>query len=280
MRPLIPLTIVAALISGCSREASPTAAVETATANATSAAMPQVSASASASATATATANGGASKIEQEDDVLEFSYAHPAEVGAIPALRARLEGERDAAQRKAHAAAAADRNSARKEGFPFHKHSLNLTWKVVTSTARFLSLSEELYFFTGGAHGNLGFKGLIWDKQAGREVPVLDMFTSKAALKSAVLKPFCAGLEAARRAKGIVRPPEGDSVFPNCVDPVSQATVILGSSNRRAFDRIGFLMDPYVAGSFAEGSYEVTLPVTSAVLAAVRPAYRDAFALR
>ncbi|MEO0056797.1 MAG: hypothetical protein RIT17_233, partial [Pseudomonadota bacterium] len=32
-------------------------------------------------------------------------------------------------------------------------------------------------------------------------------------------------------------------------------------------------------GSYAEGPYEVTLPVTQAVLAAVKPEYKAAFAL-
>ena len=47
----------------------------------------------------------------------------------------------------------------------------------------------------------------------------------------------------------------------------------------RRFDRIGLLAAPYVAGAYAEGSYEVTLPVTPKVLAAVKPEYKAAFAL-
>jgi hypothetical protein len=56
------------------------------------------------------------------------------------------------------------------------------------------------------------------------------------------------------------------------------ATLLLGSSNRRAFNRIGFLFAPYVAGSYVEGGYDVTLLVTPAVIAAVRPEFRSAFA--
>ena len=55
-------------------------------------------------------------------------------------------------------------------------------------------------------------------------------------------------------------------------------TLILGSRNHKTFDRIGFLIAPYEAGPYAEGSYEVTLPVTPAVLAAVKPEWRGAFA--
>jgi hypothetical protein len=55
--------------------------------------------------------------------------------------------------------------------------------------------------------------------------------------------------------------------------------VLLGSSNKRRFNRIGLIASPYVAGSYAEGQYEVTLPVTPKVLAAVKPEYKAAFAL-
>ena len=68
-------------------------------------------------------------------------------------------------------------------------------------------------------------------------------------------------------------------LFDDCIDPV-KSTVILGSSNKRTFDRIGVLVGPYEAGPYAEGDYEVTLPVTQAVLAAVRPEYRAAFSLK
>ena len=45
-------------------------------------------------------------------------------------------------------------------------------------------------------------------------------------------------------------------------------------------DRIGLIADPYVAGSYAEGAYEVTLPVTRAIIGTVKPEYRGAFAVR
>ena len=43
-------------------------------------------------------------------------------------------------------------------------------------------------------------------------------------------------------------------------------------------DRIGILIGPYEAGPYAEGGYEVTLPVTPAILAVVKPEYRASFA--
>ena len=61
---------------------------------------------------------------------------------------------------------------------------------------------------------------------------------------------------------------------------ISELTELLGSSNRQRFDRIGLIADPYVAGSYAEGTYETTLPVTAAILRIVKPGYRAVFAVR
>ena len=39
----------------------------------------------------------------------------------------------------------------------------------------------------------------------------------------------------------------------------------------------GPVADPYVAGSYAEGRYEIRLPVTAAFVAALKPEYRASF---
>ncbi len=42
-------------------------------------------------------------------------------------------------------------------------------------------------------------------------------------------------------------------------------------------DEITFHADPYVAGPYAEGDYDIALPVTQAVIEALKPAYRSSF---
>jgi hypothetical protein len=41
--------------------------------------------------------------------------------------------------------------------------------------------------------------------------------------------------------------------------------------------RITFHADPYVAGPYAEGDYDIDLPVTTAVIEAIKPEYRSSF---
>ena len=278
-RPLFAIPwFTVLLLAACSSADEPVAAPSTVAGAGATATSPGAPATARASASAEAT-SAGAVSAESDDGVLQFSYKHPAEVGAIPELAALLRAEADTARADARMTALEDKASAKAEGYESHTHSLGIEWKVVTQTPRFLSLTNAFYTFTGGAHGNYGFAGLVWDRRAGQRLAATDLFASKAALKAAVLKPFCAGLDAERRKKGMATPENG-ATFPRCVDPVNEVTIVPGSTNRRAFNRIGFLIDPYVAGSYAEGAYEVTLPVTPAILAAVKPEYRDAFALR
>ena len=91
--------------------------------------------------------------------------------------------------------------------------------------------------------------------------------------------PFCTELDQ-ERGKRRGEPVKGDgSMFHDCIKP-SEQTVILGSSTGKAFDKIGVLVGPYAAGPYVEGDYEFTFPVTAKLLAAVKPEFRDAFAVR
>jgi len=205
----------------------------------------------------------------------EFSYAYPAAAARIAGLKAWLDAERTRIQAKTARDAAAGHREARKAGFPFNRYSFDQTWKVVTDTPRFLSLSGDSYNFTGGAHGSPASYGLLWDKAAGRRLDPKAVFVSLPALQAATRGDYCSRLKAEQRRRN-----QGEVSSMNACPPVKDLTVLLGSTNGRAIDRIGLIADPYVAGSYAEGAYEVTLPVTSAVVGAVKPGYRGAFAVR
>lgn len=232
----------------------------------------------SASATESAPpAAATARKVAVENELYSFAYAWPAAASAIPQLAAALEADLARQQGELAAQAAEDRKAREGEDFPYHQHMRTIEWQVVTQIPGWLSLSSHGAGYSGGAHGMTWFGSLLWDKAANQEREVTDLFKSAAALSAAIRTPFCAALdrERARRRGAPVNRASGDT-FDECIDPV-KSTLILGSSNRRQFDRIGVLVGPYEAGPYAEGEYEVTLPVTAAVLAGVRPEYRAAF---
>jgi hypothetical protein len=205
----------------------------------------------------------------------EFSYAYPAAAARIPGLKTWLDAERTRIRAKTARDGAAARREARKAGFPFHRYSFDQTWKVVTDTPRFLSLSGDSYSFTGGAHGSPASYGLLWDKAAGRRLDPKAVFVSLPALQAAIRNDYCTRLKAEQRRRN-----QGEVSSMNACPPLKDLTVLLGSTNGRAIDRIGLIADPYVAGSYAEGAYEVTLPVTQVILGAVKPDYRGTFVVR
>ncbi|GAA4773286.1 DUF3298 and DUF4163 domain-containing protein [Novosphingobium ginsenosidimutans] len=229
--------------------------------------------------TEAATAAPQPRKTEERTNAFEFDYSYPAEAAAIPALAAELDADLAKQRRELVAAAREGQVAAKENGFPFNPYSYSAGWSVVADLPGWLSLSAGASTYTGGAHPNHWSQALLWDKAAGQSRRATDLFTSRGALAAALRDPFCKALNrerAARRGEPI--DPASEDMFDQCIDPTA-STVILGSSNKQQFDRIGILIAPYEAGPYAEGDYEVTLPVTKAVLAAVKPQYRSVFAL-
>jgi hypothetical protein len=210
----------------------------------------------------------------------DFTYLWPAEVAAVPALVRRFTAER--------ADLLADQKADFVEGFQWAdaegcfgcNRSMAREWTVIADVPRFLVLSGSLYIYSGGAHGNTGFEALVWDRKAKKAFDSRRMFRSKAALQAALGEGWCAGLKAERTARlgeEASAVMDEDDIFP--CPPIAELQIYPASSDGQRFDRIELLAGQYVAGSYAEGIYEVTLPVTAQVLAAVRPQYRAAFAL-
>lgn len=216
--------------------------------------------------------------IKTQNPRYSFSYAYPAAAAGIPALKAQLDNEMAKARAELASIAKEGESAAKAEDFEFNPFDQSTKWTVVTDLPGWLSLKRDYYEFTGGAHGNYGTGALLWDKAAGQARDVLTLFVSKAAFDAALRPAFCNALDkqrAERRGAPVDRT-SSDS-FDDCLAP-SDVTVLLGSSNKQQFNRIGLIADPYAAGPYAEGSYEVTLPVTPALLKAVKPEYRAAFA--
>lgn len=131
-----------------------------------------------------------------------FSYRWPAAVDAIPALRSRLAKDQDQLKRTfAREAADARREAAADPGRPFPPYALSVEWKVVATLPGWLSLSQDISVFEGGAHPNSGFDSLVWDRKAGIERPPLDLFASPQALDAAIGAPFCEALDRERAAR-------------------------------------------------------------------------------
>lgn len=216
-------------------------------------------------------------KATKGDARREFAYSWPAEVSAVPQLTERFTAERDAllSEHKTDWEQSLREFAGQKCGGCVNR-LFEKTWEVVADLPRFLSLSASFYEYSGGAHGNGAYQALVWDREARAAFDPKAMFRSPEALQAALGDTWCKALKS-ERMKRLGADYSEDSIF-TC-PPITDLTVLAGSTDKRAFDRIGLLAAPYVAGSYAEGTYEVTLPVTRAVLDAVKPEYASAFAL-
>lgn len=219
--------------------------------------------------------NAPASDVKEKNDLVEFAYSYPAEAAQIPGLAAWLDNDR-ATQRDALVSAARrDQEAAKKEGFPYYAHSHLQKWQRITNTPRFLSLSAEIETYMGGAHGMQTFDTLVWDRNRATRLKPLDMFASGEAFDKAVNDDLCAAIERAKAARGVEWVRDG-SPFGKCPSAAAQ-TIWLGSSDGRYLDRLTIAIAPYEIGAYAEGSYKINLPMSQAIVHAVKPEYARDF---
>jgi hypothetical protein len=234
--------------------------------------------SAKASATASASSTEG-KKVEEDNDLYRYQLSYPATVARIPELARRIEEQAAKGKAEMIAEAKSAQADSKANNFPYHPHSFGQEWQAVADLPGYLSLSNAFYTYTGGAHGMYGMEGLVWDKANERGFASEELFQSPAHLGSTMGDALCAALNRERAEKGIEPAERPDPIFPRCPG-LDEATILVGSSNGKTFDRITVWYGPYVAGSYAEGAYELDFPMTAAMLEAVKPAYRAAFSAK
>ena len=218
---------------------------------------------------------------EDKTDLLDWSLSYPAEVAAIPALAETIRA--DSLKQKAEylATAKADKASRAKDGFPFFAYEQKDAVDLLGQTPRLLSLSDDWFSSTGGAHPNHGTRAMLWDKQAGKATSVAVLLAGGAGqLATLYANSFCTALdkERASRRTGVDAAPDPSDPFNQCPKLGELAIMPKGPQAGGAMTTILFHADPYVAGPYVEGDYDIELPVTPAFTAALLPDYRSSVA--
>lgn len=215
-------------------------------------------------------------KATDKTALLDYSYSYPAQAAAIPALVEKFARDADRAKADALKMAKDDSDAAKSSGFPFHAHELQTGWSVTADTPRFLALQSESYVYSGGAHGMTAYDTLLWDKARKRETSVKAVMTSPEAFRTAIRDRFCAELDRQRAKKRGEPVKRGDDDFTKCIDPMEQV-LALTSKDGKLIDNVTVVVGPYNAGPYAEGSYEVPVPVDAATYKAIKAEYQDGF---
>ncbi len=221
---------------------------------------------------------GGARQVSERTDLFVFEYSYPQAAGDTEGLAGWLDNRLERERRRLSARAAQGREEASDNGFPFNTYSSETAWEVAADLPNWLSLSASQSFYYGGAHPNYGFDTIVWDKENDTVREPISFFTSAEALDEALGPQLCEALNAEREERRGEPVEEGsDDTFDACIKP-DETNLLLGSTNGESFNRIGIQIAPYLAGPYAEGSYEFTFPVTEELLETVRDEYRGAFA--
>jgi Deacetylase PdaC len=221
-----------------------------------------------------AAASPQAFKVEKKSSLYSYSYDWPAEAVAIPALNqklaARMKKDREDLVEMAM--------SAKKEGgwFPPDGYESNMGWELAGQSTRLLSLSGSHWEYTGGAHGNGGTSALLWDRKLNREIAIQNLLSTGTSWNGAIRQPFCVLLDR-ERSERREEPVKKDDVFGDCPSLSSVSVLLEDSDKNRRFDHILVTADPYVAGPYVEGAYEISLPITAAMIDRLKPEYRSSF---
>ena len=217
---------------------------------------------------------------EYKSKYAEVDYSWSPEAAAVPALVRRLRAELAKTQASSIECGKAETAVRQETDSGLKSLACSSSTKITTSgqSARLLSLTREHWAFTGGAHGNGATNALLWDRKLGKEVRFGSLFSPANGYARALRGPYCRALDEERKKRrGSGYQPGAVAEFDAC-PKFSDLALIPADSNRNSrFDRIHVVAAPYTAGSFAEGEYDIVLPVTRALTSALKPEYRASF---
>lgn len=208
--------------------------------------------------------------IQQASPNIDWRWRAAPEAATQPALLASMRAGALKAAAKARIDAAADAASAKKAGFPFRRHEIINDWSLAADTPHLLALVGETYAFTGGAHGNTGYEARIWDKTAKRSVSIDALFSNWPRARAIIEPAFCKALRE-EQTRRLGSAPTSDM---NACPKLSEQPIVPWGGLGTQAGQLRVLVGPYVAGSYAEGSYLITLPWPDAVRALVKPGFR------
>ncbi len=158
------------------------------------------------------------------------------------------------------------------------KFEKTVTVTAALETGKLVSLKRVDFDYSGGAHPNTLSSGILWDKALKRRLGLADLFRGNADL-TVLDQALCAAINAAKRA----RVPDSAAVTlggrPGSACPRAADTAFVlapGTVNGKAAGLI-FYIGAYQVGPYAEGGYEIALPV-SGFRTLLATAYADDFA--
>lgn len=212
---------------------------------------------------------------EQKSEFATVRLTLPTTIKPQTDLHARIYAQEVRQLRQYMEQSEGERSEAGSEGLPAYEKTV--TFETAFETGKLFSLKRVDFDFSGGAHPNTLSTGVMWDKALKREVSPADLFRRGADL-TVLDQALCSAVNAAKRA----RVPDSVSVIIGGKDfacPLALDTPFVlaaGTTPGKAGGLI-FLIRPYQVGPYAEGAYEIAIPL-AIFRQLLAPAYADEFA--
>jgi hypothetical protein len=219
--------------------------------------------------------------LDLSTELAEIMITIPPEAAADPALYDRLRAEAEAEAEEARGIAEDDKAARGDIDAPFNMHFLNITWEVAADAEPVLSLLKNTSVFQGGAHPNLYFNVVNWDKERHADIGPADLFTDAAwaALSPAAEQAIMAEKET-RLGAGLsdedywkedvvyATAPAAENFELFTLAPSTDAPGLAGG--------IELHYPPYAVGPYVEGDYHIVIP-QSVFADDVAPGYAGLF---
>jgi hypothetical protein len=209
--------------------------------------------------------------VKRETAELDFLWRAPPELAEAPPILSTLRAQALASAEEMQAGAVEDMK-LRPADAPKISHFFVQDWTVAADTPALLNVRADISMYTGGAHPNHGFAVKYWDKIERREISFSDLFTDWTAAEKLLTPAYCTALDAERVSRrGAIE----NDMFDDC-PPIGDQPVALMSWPGQDISGFRILLGPYVAGPYAEGDFQIEVPMTDALRALVKPQYLKA----
>jgi hypothetical protein len=169
-----------------------------------------------------------------------------------------------------------DRAHLQAKGITESPYERRVSWTLTAVGPHLMSVRGSWIDYTGGAHPNRGWNGVIWDIEGDHPITRAEVFRPGVD-QTPLDAVLCGAIKAAKaQRKGAVKVGE-DAAAWSCPKWADSNFVLAPSTLPKKIGGLEFLFDPYVLGPYVEGDYQVVVP-QSAFHDALAPAYADDFA--
>ncbi len=210
--------------------------------------------------------------ITSAEPALRWRWRAAPEVGLEPTLLRAMRGEAMVALGSERSMARKAMADAQAAGYPHRPYETVTDWRVAADTPQLLALHGEVWRYTGGAHGNTGHAGRLWDRQARRSIGIDALFTDWPRARKLIEPAYCEALAAEQRTR------RGDAPmadgFDDCPPLAEQLILPVSAPFGGPARQLRVVLPPYAAGPYVEGSYTIDLMWPEGVAALVAPAWK------